>query len=625
MPDTRNEGWCSRLAIELVLWAGLVGTFLYLYVGQFDAPIAAIAPHLAALIMLWLGVISLRLLNWRWMPRVRTARWMAACLIALPWLALAIWYLLVLAGLSSWGRVTTWLLIKTYALQSTYLMDVLGLPSWSMLPALLLIVALPVLAAYYWLTTADWTHALVGHFSTTAATLVAALLGMISAVQIVQFVGFPPTAAQEPFSVSFSPHQGLKRQQSHNFGNTRILDSAETLVRETYQTNPAATQRNVILIVGDALRADHMSLYGYPRTTTPFLEKLAQQRQAIIIGQTRSACAESTCGLLALAASRPVHEMPHVPFTLHDILRRHGYQVHMILGGDHTNFYGLKDAYGKVDSFYDGSNQKSRYMNDDLLVLDRVVELPDHQPLQPVMLQFHLMSTHGLGLRHEAARKYLPSSNYYRWPIQGIPPKPADIPNAINYYDNGMVQFDQMVDQLLTRLQHKGYLQNALVIITGDHGEMLGEHDRFGHAHQVNEGALHIPLIFIRYGYDGPALAASSLNSQIDVAPTILDELDMPRPSNWRGRPLQLSTAPRLIHFQQSSLIGLYDLRPAGQSMKYWKDLSSGNEYVFDITADPLERNNLLDQTSATDLRLWRREVMASSLVVQGGQPDFIP
>lgn len=617
MPASNKNNWHYSLGIELLFWSGLAGSFLYIYIVHFDVPASVVIPHVSILVALYAGVASLRLLNWRCMPSDGSAKYVAAILIALPWLVVAIWYVLALIGLASWGRVTTWLLIKTYAFQSSHLMNVLELPSWLLFPAILVIVVLPIAGSYRWLVRSDWTCALIGRVSPSLAVLLPALLGAISAIQITQFIGFPPTSYQEPFSLSFFPSQGIKQNQSHSFGNTRILDSKEALARKAYQPAPVTSHRNVILIIGDALRADHMSLYGYHRPTTPALERLSLSGRMIAIDQTRSVCAESTCGLLALATSRPVAEMPSSPFTLHDVLRLHGYQVHMILGGDHTNFYGLKNAYGMVDSFHDGSDQKSRYMNDDLLILDRVSALPSHDSDRPAMFQFHLMSTHGLGVRHDAAQKFLPATNYYRWPIIGTPPAPTDIPKAINYYDNGMLQFDQTVDKLLSQLERKGYLRNALVIITGDHGESLGEHGRFSHSHQVYEGALNIPLIFIRYGYDGRSLKTSSFASQIDVAPTALNELGIPVPSIWKGTSLDIPAPPRLISFQQSVLSGLYDLRSPDRIVKYWKNISTGNEYAFDITSDPYERNNIIENASADDLRVWRRKVIAGSLITK--------
>ncbi len=111
---------------------------------------------------------------------------------------------------------------------------------------------------------------------------------------------------------------------------------------------------------------------------------------------------------------------------------------------------------------------------------------------------------------------------------------------AINYYDNGVFQFDGVVKSAIAQLQEKGYLSDAIVVITGDHGEMLGEHGQFGHANGVYEPVLHVPFVIIRYGYtENYSSVLPRVVSQIDIAPTILTDLSMPIPSTWAGRPIQ--------------------------------------------------------------------------------------
>jgi hypothetical protein len=61
----------------------------------------------------------------------------------------------------------------------------------------------------------------------------------------------------------------------------------------------------------------------------------------------------------------------------------------MILGGDHTNFYGLRKIYGAVDSYYDGASTNRYYVNDDDLVLDRLASFPPWDG-SPTMIQFQL-------------------------------------------------------------------------------------------------------------------------------------------------------------------------------------------------------------------------------------------
>ena len=336
----------------------------------------------------------------------------------------------------------------------------------------------------------------------------------------------------------------------------------------------------------------------------------------LIAPSVRSVCSESSCGLRAIASSRPLHLLPTKPLTLHEVLRRHGYGVSLVLSGDHTNFYGLRESYGGVDSYFDATYQNSRYINDDFLVLDYLAGLAEYDGAQPLFFQFHLMSSHGLGLRHESSRSFLPYINYYSWPAKADgrrAPSDEEIPSAINYYDNGVVQFDEVSHKILNILEAKGYLKDALVVFTGDHGEMLGEKGAFGHQRRVDDEVLHIPFILQRRGYEGSNIGAWPLASQIDVAPTILAELGIRPPKVWRGVSLQSPPVPRYINFQQAQNVGIY-IVAEGVVLKFWKDISTGEEFLYDIISDSGETKNIIKYFKGVDLELWRNEVIGSSV-----------
>ena len=174
-----------------------------------------------------------------------------------------------------------------------------------------------------------------------------------------------------------------------------------------------------------------LSLPAYPMTTrvgaSISLTKYstAPDSGTLPARDTKSVCAESLCGLRAIASSRPRHLFPSNPLALHKILRLHGYRINLILGGDHTDFYGLKETYGAVDNYVDGTDQSNRYVNDDLLVLDFVSKLPAYDHSRPMLFQFHLMSSHDLGNRVDTP-VFEPATNYYACP----PGKPRTAKNS---------------------------------------------------------------------------------------------------------------------------------------------------------------------------------------------------
>jgi arylsulfatase A-like enzyme len=197
----------------------------------------------------------------------------------------------------------------------------------------------------------------------------------------------------------------------------------------------------------------------------------------------------------------------------------------------------------------------------------------------------------------------------------GEPPK-----SAVNFYDNGVLQADSMIDALLLQLQNKGYLRNSLVVITADHGESLGEHGLFTHANSVREELLRIPLILISYGNEarlrGPL---RDFSSQVDIAPTILSELELPVPRTWQGRPLDDPHGLPLSYFGEHAFAGVIDRRDRQHAWKYSLDRHSGTERVFDLEHDPhenLDLHALLPAGLMNDLRANARAQTSAGLAV---------
>ena len=303
------------------------------------------------------------------------------------------------------------------------------------------------------------------------------------------------------------------------------LNGDSNLVQRDYTPPREFQKKNVILIVLDACRADHLGVMGYERDTTPFLDSL---QQAGHLHSVRSFYSASSCtfgGIMTLLRSQHWFNMTQGAFALQDVLKRVGYQVHFIHSGDQSNFEYLKVYYGKnLDSFSDGGSTTRHFgLNDDRGVFESFEQLASFNGT-PAFLYFHLMSVHPLGPRLEANIKYRPAS------LRKAPGC------YLNNYDNGIVQADNNIRDLFTQLARKGYLQNSIVVITGDHGESLGERNRYGHTLNLYAEEVMPPLLI----YDPEPVTYRNLRvaRQIDVAPTILDRLGLPVPSDWDGRSL---------------------------------------------------------------------------------------
>lgn len=611
MADDWRSRLLGRLAVEIAVWYGIVAAFLLIYVGGIGVPSASIAPHLRVVTdaFLALGFARLALIAARPSlgPRIFSSLLFLAAVASL-----VLFYAAALVGLKSWGRVTTWELVTSYAPQLSLLLDAMGIPLIAAQGAGLL--ALAAIAALAWLHARrwDWVSIAASRGSRAAVGLGALALALIAALDLYGFMVQPPVRQQEPVSLSLYPADGAVGMQSHAIDRAAAArrDSLEDAARAAYRPSRDAVRRNVVLIVADALRADHMGIYGYPRDTTPNLARLLAEGKAQRAAVVHAACGESACGLLSLASSRYLHQFGSRMFVLHEVLARHGYRIAMILGGDHTHFYGLKEQYGRVDSYFDASTAHAGYMNDDRVVLDHLAAMPDWDG-KPVAMHFHLMSSHVLGKRHPASLAFLPAANYFVRGNRFEAGSGAPSPKAINFYDNGVRQTDIVIMEILDTLRRKGYLDDALVAVTADHGEGLGEHGLWLHQQGVYREVLGIPFVLISYGNRAARpLVAHALPSQVDIAPTLLEELGLPIPSSWAGGPLQGDRLDDFAYFEQGPFIGLLDRRDAHNQWKYWESSRDGSAFAFNLSSDPSESRNAISTVPEALKREWQLKLL---------------
>ena len=605
-----------RLGLEAAVWCSVSGVFLYVYVHHFLVSASAVLPHLVIMGFVFMGWSLVRLALCELALPARAFTLLTAIVSSLLITTILLYYGLVLVGLNTWGRVISWDLITNYAQQLPQLLDALS----SSLPPFLGIFGVWIfgitVVMYLYYRRFDW----VPFFEETITSCLRRIVYLTVAsfflvVSVSYFSTNPSTVRHEPISLTLYPDDQNIDFEGHALDPLSVqkFDREQQAVRTAYHPNPRARRKNLILIVVDALRPDHLSINGYRRETTPHLQKVVDTGMARYIHGIRASCGDSACGHLSLFSSRFPEQFSLNPFTLQQVLRRHGYKIDAVLAGDHTHFYGLRRFYGTNDIYFDGSMAHEHYMNDDQVALDKLATLPEWSGM-PTMIQFHVMSAHILS-KHESG-PYLPAQNYFARislnPIEEVN-VPLD-PAVINYYDNGVFKADRVISEILKTLEAKKYLKDSLVVITADHGESLGEHGFYGHANSVHREVLRIPLIFIRYGYSVPQeFVHTNIASQVDIAPTVLTEFQMPIPASWSGRPLQSPMREEFTYFEEQGCVGLFDQRDPVHPWKYWMDGRSGDEFAFDVTSDPTEQINLITSVDPSIRRLWRSKVLTGT------------
>jgi arylsulfatase A-like enzyme len=321
---------------------------------------------------------------------------------------------------------------------------------------------------------------------------------------------------------------------------------------------------NVLLITIDTLRADRLSAAGYPRETTPNLDRLAAEGLRFTHAQTPRA--KTTPAIASMMTGLYPHDhgsrellMPldgRLPL-LAERLRAGGWSTGAIIGN-----YVLLDRYSGLSRGFD------LWIED---LPDRQGVPPDEVPQRrarsmteaalplleregkPWFLWLHYMDPHGLYDPPEEHRVFRSESP------DPIPDDPGTVPGEIqrftvaeynvppgcrmddgrvdaarvrDLYDGEVHYVDAEIGRLLEELRRTGTLEKTLVVVSADHGESLGEHRYwFEHGRDAYEATARVPLV-VRWPSILPDRPAPGVRngdiSLVDLAPTLLDLLDLP-------------------------------------------------------------------------------------------------
>ncbi len=388
---------------------------------------------------------------------------------------------------------------------------------------------------------------------------------------------------------------------------TARLRLDEPRTRAAYPRDIPFDRRNVIVIIIDSLRADHLPAYGYFRPTTPFLTKLQGSGHLQTIEFATSTCAESNCGIISTLSSKHLRRQIPESFKINDLLSDQGYPTYFILSGNH-DWRNLEELYGTGQTVYFDGRQSTRFgRSDDRVIFEGLERVPDHEG--PAFFFFHLMSVHLVGTKQDTYRVYHPSDVKNDW--NALFGGEYDTEAVVNNYDNGVTQADAIIEELFTTLDRKGYLKDSLVVITSDHGEGLGESTRtgYGHVTSLYQEFIRIPLLI--YDPKPGTYANTEFATQVDIAPTILDRLGLPAPAPWEGTSLLAPLVPRTTFHQTALKTPLYALihHTPEATYKYLSGNRGRREELYNLTTDPGERSNLRATADPVLLTFFRDEL----------------
>lgn len=378
-------------------------------------------------------------------------------------------------------------------------------------------------------------------------------------------------------------------------------------------------RQNVILITLDTTRADHLHCYGYDRATSPNIDRLSA---ASILYEVATAPTSWTLPAHVslftgkFTSSHGARYHPDGPLRLTDViqgkkkwqqfrarglaqdevtlatlLKKARYATGAVIGGPW-----LKRVFGldKGFDYYDDdqiSTLNGRLAEQVTASALRWIKQSDHK-------KFFLFLNY-----FDPHKPYMPPAQFARafLPKRGELGAGANSVEKVNaLYDAEILYMDKYVGKLLDKLKAWNLYDSSFIIVTADHGELLGEHNKFGHGKCLYQQELHVPLLF---KYPGTEMRANRTNVAVqlpDVFVMVLESLGIPAPEGIQG-----GLPPRIGHPIVAEVYPSSNPTPTAQDGD-WQAIfdghfkflwnSKGNHVLFHLGDDPGENVNLVSQ-----------------------------
>ncbi len=346
--------------------------------------------------------------------------------------------------------------------------------------------------------------------------------------------------------------------------------------------------RNVLLISLDTCRADHLSCYGYELATTPNIDAVAAEGtlfENVISPIPQTLPAHSSMLTGTIPPYHGVHEnvggylADESNITLAEILKEAGFVTGAAIGAVVLDSQlgigqGFDDYYDRFENPVEGERGQERLGGE----------------TTEVALKW---------LEKNKDERFFFFLHYYDPHTEYDPPEPFASDFGDNLYAGEIAYTDHCIGRVLDKLKELDLYDSTLVIITADHGEMLGEHGELTHMYFIYQGAIRVPLIFKVPGQN-KAVRIKSIAGLVDIVPTVCKLLDIETPKNIQGVDLfgdskdeNSSEQERHLYsesftptnYDGNSLLGIVNNR--------YKYIKTTRAELYNLVEDPDELNNL--------------------------------
>ena len=374
-----------------------------------------------------------------------------------------------------------------------------------------------------------------------------------------------------------------------------------------YGTNYACEGCNIILIVVDTLRADHLPCYGYVEDTAPAICSIASE--GVLFENAFSQASHSTLSFESMLTSKYGYAASVGFITLPEILGLYNYSTAAFVANGHLGAEKYVKLFNNYTEFIDikkweaegKANDINNYAYNSSVVTLEVLEWLREHKSEKTFVYINYMDVH-------------------------TPRIVSDSESPASYQD-AIKAADSSISRLVKGLESEGFLNNVILIITSDHGEELGDHGRYGHAHSLYEEQLHVPLI-LKYPNSKPVRVKSNVRL-LDLMPTLLEMVNITQPVDIEG----ISLLPLVSGAEDNLNLPIYSMADheklrvslRNNNTKYIitfsqnlteylhainginLSLSLESEEIYNLELDPKEKNNL---TGTQETKAYREEAL---------------
>lgn len=349
-------------------------------------------------------------------------------------------------------------------------------------------------------------------------------------------------------------------------------------------TPPAARARNVVLIVIDTLRADHLGAYGHARATSPRIDAFARESAVFERAYSHSPWTMPSVASMFTSLEPKDHgiadwkqPLDRGLLTLAEVLKARGFRTEgYVSHGVLSRLYQFDQGF----DVYDASVVEGRLPREITTareVTDLALQALERPLPEPFFLWVHYFDPHDAYLKHDG---------------HDFGERPID------RYDSEIAYTDVHVGRLLDALARRGLADSTVVALLADHGEGFGAHRHLQHTVTLFEELIRIPFVLRVPGVPGQRVR--DVVRAVDLAPTLLSLLGLPAPPEFKGQPVELrgsrfrAEPARAVVAETQRFADLRALRVG--RFKLIQDRAAGRARLFDLEQDPDEQRNLAKQ-----------------------------